>query len=306
MNKQQFTLVLPIKINDHHHHNELERLKRVLLPTLIKFSDSASVAEFLIICKPEETTIIEKTIKSVQSPFPIHILSEDTLVTPEISQNCKGWYLQQIIKLAVVEIIKTDHYLVLDSDCFLTKQFSYNDLFCDGKIVMNCDENSIFSHWWDESLCLLEYPASILENKPRMGVTPEILISSVVRDLINYLNEKSGDWQQLLASNPFTEFTLYWLYCLKNDLTDNYQTTSSSQLLGNGLWTIEGRPSWVRLIPKKWRYSNFLKSIARQLLEKQLYIAFKDNENYHFSLIQSGIEVVAVDDIAEAITPYID
>lgn len=302
---RQFSLVLPIKINDHHLHNELDRICKILLPSLIVFIDPQSITELIIICKSNEKSRIEKGIATVRSPFPIVVLLEDSLLDAQIIKEAEGWYLQQILKLAVARVVKTEIYMVLDTDCFLTKSLGYDELFSDGKLLMNCETNFLFGNWWENSLSLLGYSASILENKPRMGVTPEILVTSIVENLIQYLDEKSGDWQILLATNPFTEFTLYWLYCLRNNLTDHYQTDPLPGLLGNALWTIEGRPRWIRLLPKKWRYSKFTKDIARQLLEKHLYITFNDNQNYYFSLVQSGIEVTSVDCIATSLAPYL-
>ncbi len=47
---QQYTLVLPIKINNYS-HSDLQRFIHIQLRSLNKFLDAASIYEFLILCK---------------------------------------------------------------------------------------------------------------------------------------------------------------------------------------------------------------------------------------------------------------
>ncbi len=119
---QQYTLVLPIKIIAHKQDN-LKRFIQIQLRSLNKFLDPSSLREFVIICKENEENIIQQELVKNPSPFPIRLITENTLIKKEVIKKISGWYLQQLIKIGVSKIVKTELYLVLDADCFLTKKF---------------------------------------------------------------------------------------------------------------------------------------------------------------------------------------
>lgn len=119
---KQYTLVLPLKINAHNNDN-LQRFIQIQLRSLNKFLDISSLYEFLIICKENEENIIQQELAKHPSPLPIRLITENTLIKNDIIKKISGWYLQQLIKIGVSKIVKTELYLVLDADCFLTKKF---------------------------------------------------------------------------------------------------------------------------------------------------------------------------------------
>ena len=46
-----------------------------------------------------------------------------------------GWIIQQLVKFEIAKQIKTEHYFSFETDLFLTKPFSYKNMFIN---VKNC------------------------------------------------------------------------------------------------------------------------------------------------------------------------
>jgi len=64
----------------------------------------------------------------------------------------QGWYLQQLIKLAIAEHIKTDFYLTLDADVICVKPVYFSDLVKDGCAVYTAGNNSKYKNTFWYSL----------------------------------------------------------------------------------------------------------------------------------------------------------
>ncbi len=90
-------------------------------------------------------------------------------------------------------------------------------------------------YWWEASAELLHTKPFL--DEPGMGVTPAILKTSAVQDMLDYLSGFGTSWiEYLLASyKPFpvnlfikkkvwTEYSLYHLYLKKHDLVKKYHT----------------------------------------------------------------------------------
>jgi len=303
----RYSIVLPLKLSSHYHHNELTRFICILLPSLNKYLDIASVHEFIIICKPEEIKLVKNELGKQQSSLPINIISENLILKGKVISKTKGWYIQQLLKLGIARRIKTNYYLVLDSDCFLTKPFDYEKLFHHEKLIMNSNSWKVHKNWWLNSANIMGIPFDILKEKPVIGVTPEILITSSVCDLLDFLTYKNEhlDWDEYLCTQKFTEFTLYWLFLIKSGLTNRYQKSGEPILLGNGLW----RSTYTYNFSLMFHLSpnNLIKQSKReQFIEKHISKTFENNNSYYFSLIQSNIKHLSVECIANHINKHLD
>lgn len=311
---QQYTIVLPIKINAHNHDN-LKRFIQIQLRSLNKFLDIYSLHEFLIICKENEENIIRKELEKYPSPLPIRLVTEDTLIKKEVIGKISGWYLQQLIKIGVSKIVRTKLYLVLDADCFLTKKFWYENLFYQEKILINTESWMVHPEWWLASAEIInEVSLSKLANKPVISVTPQILITNVVWELVDYLNEKKKPlrWDEYLSNNLFTEFTLYWLFLHKKNRIDMYQISGGwPLLLGNAIWRSPwGKEKWWTLnwlmkniFSRNHRKSNKLK---KQIISQHIKTSFESNDYFYFSLIQSNIKDISLESLIKETDKYLN
>jgi hypothetical protein len=141
------------------------------------------------------------------------IITDDILIPPEF--NFTSHRKQMLLKLLIIKYIKTDLYLILDDDIISIKPFVYEDIFIDNKIKFNAefDINSQVEVWeYSRNLLKLDKRTNIYKLRNTLSVTPEILIKSVVSDMINYLLNKYENLFLEMTKVSWTEYTLYWLY----------------------------------------------------------------------------------------------
>jgi len=237
-----YSIVLPIK-NDPN-TNGYKLFCEVGLPSYKQFLGLDKLSVFYIISPKADILALKSAIGDTKIPF--FLLAEEQLLSPNIEAE-KGWYKQQIIKLKMAIVVKTPYYLVLDSDHYLNQPFEYGNLFHNDKIkysnepwqTENSNHFSTNSRWWLESCKILDFPPEKLHGESHlMGVTPQLLITEFVVDLIEDLYHrhnkkinKNSNWQHFLCQNKFTEFTLYWIYLMSRKIHDIHYT-----------W--EGYPLW--------------------------------------------------------------
>lgn len=241
----KYSIVLPIKILQDappiRPTNGFILFKFIGLPSYRKFLDLSDLEEFILISPKKELPILEDLLSKQEEKIPFRLVAEETLLSRNVSEE-RGWLKQQILKLAVCSIVKTDHYLLLDSDLFLTKPFSAVDIFRGEKVLYhsepwqteNSDRYSVNSEWWINSATILNQKE--LPTEKLMSVTPQVLITKVVKELVEYITKiiipdpKNIDidlWQKFLCERNFTEFTLYWIYLLKTNRTNLYEETKT-------------------------------------------------------------------------------
>lgn len=170
---------------------------------------------YFIIQKDEKDyfqSFLDKYIKDVKTL----IITDDMLISP--SYNFTSHRKQMLLKLLVVKYIQTKLYLILDDDIISVKSFGYEDLFINKKIKFNAEYDiSTQPEVWECSrdLLKLEKKTNIYRLRNTLSITPEILITSVVDDMMNYLLIKYGNYENLfleMTKVSWTEYTLYWLY----------------------------------------------------------------------------------------------
>ncbi len=261
--------------------------------------------EFIVICRAVEIEAIENELYQHQTSIPIRLIPEDSILQPQVIRKTKGWYIQQLLKLGVARCIYTESYLVLDSDCFLTKPFAYENLFNHNKFIMNANSWKVHTNWWIESAKILGVPMSRVRISPVMGVSPQILITPYVCQLLDELNRRKNNlaWDEYLCTQKFTEFTLYWLFLIKIGSTHRYQPKQNPALLGNGLW----RSTFLKTFPLMFHLlpSRLKKSKTNDFVEKHINDTFKTNDDYFFSLVQSNIKQISVECVAQCIKKYV-
>eukprot|EP00298_Acanthocystis_sp_HF-20_P025265 c37116_g1_i1.p1 GENE.c37116_g1_i1~~c37116_g1_i1.p1 ORF type:complete len:201 (+),score=51.31 c37116_g1_i1:521-1123(+) len=142
---------------------------------------------------------------------------------------------QQMIKLAVVDQIKTTFYLILDADVICFKPTSFHDLIINGKAIINIyDSSNIVTRdeWWKASMKILK---TDLDLPMFTGVTPTIFSTEIVSKLKNKIQQiNKEDWISYLLKNvyihPFTEYTLYGVFAISTKMFENFHIPSQSGL----------------------------------------------------------------------------
>lgn len=286
------TIVLPIKRNTYHwDRNEFLRFARVGLPSLERFLDPSF--SFLMIVPRGQMLDAQKTIQSTK--LRLSFIAEEDLIGEEYG-SVRGWTKQMLLKLVVADKVTDSHYLVLDADCILTKPFRPEDIFYGDRLI-GCKEKwhavdtpgyAVSTHWWRNSHQFLKPFMVDLESKNNMmSVTPEVLITREVRELMDKLKGRHAHWWNAFLASGATEFCTYWLHLMEEGKTHYYDLREEAP----SLWTMDLTRSWL------YNHSDIT-------LDETVRNGFEKNENDFFIVVQSHTNV-QIERLAEALAPYL-
>jgi hypothetical protein len=183
----------------------------------------------------------------------VSLVAEDELV-PELRSfpRLRGWYRQQLAKLAIADRVASPFYITFDADVLATRPVSPDDLAPGGRAPCHVLENDDHPDWYRGSARVLgQQPVreGILHN-----VTPAVLSRNGVRELARFLGDRcrAGQfapglqglrqriakvrfakhasfepWRLYLASGaPWTEYALYFTFLETSGRFDEYHTLS--------------------------------------------------------------------------------
>lgn len=223
-----FDAVLPLKISVQGRGSDLNRFSNGLLSSLVISGFYKKIATLYVICSQSDTPAISEVLAGFRNQINFELIDEIEILGGDFSTIAaprKGWYIQQLIKLAMAERVKADYYLTLDADILVTPSFL--DLIAEDGTpgIFHKEKRAIHAGWWDTSAALLEEP-SVKEDLV-MGVTPEFLNKTVATALLERLRYIAGlrkidDWKKFLMNHAtntdstWTEYTLYWTFALNN------------------------------------------------------------------------------------------
>ena len=295
---------------------DLERVK-LLIRSFTKYFDESTLSKFFIVTTAKDETVIKKAIGPIFAGQKLEIVNENE-VCPEFENDPdttntwpkpnKGWYRQQLIKLAIHERIDTPFYMTLDSDVLFVKPFSANSLIRGGKAALNVQTEADFRRLYRKEIAAHEVKVResryqraeyILKctRKPAYieqwyGETPVLLNREIVKALTEYIEATwMKPWRQALLDNlPWTEYPLYFLFAEEQGLLEKQYVHGTAD-------------SVLRLSQSLWQPAN-------------QYVVFRDLSNWKPDLIfgssDEGIAVVVqsylgypVADIAKRINPFL-
>jgi hypothetical protein len=198
------------------YHNNIRRFFEISWKTHDKNLKKEDIDCIYFIVPFDEKQYVENMIQTYIRDVKTKIITDDDLIPYKFQFNSHR--KQMLLKLLVYKYVKTNLYLVLDDDIISLKSFTYHDLFL-GKKLKYASESGINSqpYVWECSRDLLQLnnKTNIYKLKNTMSITPEILITSVVVDMMNYLVRIHGSVNKLyniMTRVSWTEYTLYWLY----------------------------------------------------------------------------------------------
>lgn len=300
----KLTIVVPMSRSAHgdevayHKINDISRFRLFLKESFDKFFDKNSVEEFIVIIPDHDLEYASGVLNLDGVKV---MVDSDLFIEKEDAYFPGGWFKQQALKLKVAEFVKTDKYLILDADMFVTKPTSYDDLVINGKPKISYTPYGIHKVWWDSSAKFLGYPVRQYSEKDLLpGFTPQILLKDVVLELINKLSDQAedGDWISHLASNAlagpnadfpqfnnpnWTEYCLYWTFLMNEyNIDDLYQ--DNYVLLGMGVWD-----------------HNQYKKLPDDYFDQ----VFDPNSDFYFSVIQSNIHGVSLEKLCTYLGKFV-
>ena len=129
----------------------------------------------------------------------------------------RGWIRQQMVKLGICEVIDSDYYIVIDSDCFFLKEFNPKNFIKDSKLPMYREPeeqlSEMFSTWNKISFKLLGKDEDTEDNACYVGFIMFWSRSTLrkLKDELERVNNQS--WMRLICNQlRFSEYTLYGNY----------------------------------------------------------------------------------------------
>ena len=203
MTTSKYSIVIPIKqytyfwssngLDDRKNtknHDNIRRFFEISWKTHDKNLKKEDIDCIYFIIPRNEKTYFESMLKKHIININTKLITEDEMIssTYDFTSHRK----QMLLKLLIYKYIKTELYLILDDDIISLKPFTYNDLFFQKKIRY-ASEPDITSqpYVWECSRDLLKLTnTNIYRLKNTMSITPEILIKSVVHNMMIYLLNK--------------------------------------------------------------------------------------------------------------------
>lgn len=284
------TIVLPIKVEKKVNEiNDLDRAVQFLIPSIEKFFCLDKLYEFIIISPECELNEVKSKIKSDKIKFTFY---NDHQVSPVLPEY--GWFKQQVIKLAIFDKVKTDHYMLFDADMFLTRKVNYEpDLFIDGKPLCNASQYKTHHSWWIETTKLFKMYRYYDPEAIGPDLTPMIMNCSIVRQALGKLTSiYEKDWTLVLydtagfvnADNDIApvwhEYGIYFVYLMTwHDIFDYYH--GYSYFVGNSVWNGESE-------------------VTNEFIDSMF-----GSENSFVSVIQSNIKNLNLEEIYEKLKKHL-
>ena len=237
--------VLPILAKD------FDRVDRLLLPSL---KSQAPWLTVLWIIVPGRAVAAARALFAQAGPFEIRVRSELSVVPERLVFGTwrKGWYVQQLIKMAMAEHVEGEFYLSLDCDLVCTRPTTLADFVVHGRGVLEILPGQERTEWYS-------WAERVLRMKPasrEMGVTPALYNTAAMRGLQAYLGARcswrvralaallavdarsTGAWRlSLLLQLPWIEMALYLTYLESTGLDITVHTARTAPALaGNNFW----------------------------------------------------------------------
>lgn len=232
---------------------DAERAQRLLLPSLL--ANLNDLQTCWIVVPDREVAICRRSF----STHKVEVVSEYEVV-PELrlidrlgplvmlgnlplhphrrpGRIFRGWYKQQLIKIAAGEsLITTPAYLTLDADVLCTRPTDADELLPDGRALIELRPEPEHPLWYRRSARALCLPMPSRE----MSVTPALLVCDVIRRLADWLGPR---WRRSLISRlPWTEYAVYLTFLEAEGITDVHHVPG--QLLSDGCWHRDAWRDW--------------------------------------------------------------
>ncbi|MFZ5897122.1 MAG: DUF6492 family protein [Myxococcota bacterium] len=223
--------VLPLREHD------VPRAELLLASLAARFE---GLSQLWIVASAAELPRIQQRLARFEQSLSLRFESENWLVPElELVPLLKGWYKQQLIKLAISEHIETAFYLTLDADVICCRDVNPAALTPAGRASCHLFLEDLHPDWYVGSAATLGVAA---RRGVLHAVTPAVLHRDSVRELAAFLTERAtnkrfsaglrGLSQRLLlaraslersqryaswrvwlaASPPWTEYALYYTF----------------------------------------------------------------------------------------------
>ena len=185
-----------------------------LLPSILFYFDLEILDEFLIIVKDHDINLFKKKILEYAKKekkyklLKINIKKESEIIDCKVKNT---YYLQMYLKLLASKIVKSKYYLTLDADIFLCGNLKLSDLIIDNKCFYQ--KYKKIDSWIVRSKKYLSFDKVTFS----INQTPFLFNNDLVIKLLSDI-----DVFDAIVNKKCSEYTIYYVYLLKNDIFDLY------------------------------------------------------------------------------------
>lgn len=232
--------VLPLKASGSYDVNDLKRA-HILFTSLQNFVAAGTISEIFVLVPAIEVELVQQEYACWRS-LNIKVMAEDDLL-PEFKKypKMRGWRKQQLLKIAIANLVENEFYLTLDADVICLKPLDESKLVIDGKALLQYEQRAQHPKWWKSSARILKMNPDVGPKDLGMTVTPALMSRTLSQKLMQELspNKAGENWVDALCSlhdpaNPknwwigrflklkWTEYSLYYLCAMKLGLLEQY------------------------------------------------------------------------------------
>ncbi len=292
----RLTLVMPVTLRENRRLGLLstwrktpdlggEHRLRFALASLVAKFDMRDLSECLLICPADEVAAISRLAKSVTSDPRVRIVPELD-ICPDILRavdpktgTIRGWYAQQMLKLAAAEHITTPFYLTCDSDIVCFRKCSAASLITAGRAACGTESYQVYTRIYTpefaaaesrikqrrmDAACELLGGERTTQYTGRFySETPVLFHTEAMQAMLAHLSERHHrSWAEVLATeDQWTEISLYFVYLeMAGRLESLYRTGEHNRVLHleGSVWQISKRyPS-----PRPYDRDHFARLLA--------------------------------------------
>jgi alpha-N-acetylglucosamine transferase len=151
--------VLPLKASGSYDVNDLKRA-HILFTSLQTFVAAGTISEIFVLVPAAEVELVKQEYACWQS-LNIKVMAEDDLL-PEFKKypKMRGWRKQQLLKIAIANLVENEFYLTLDADVICLKPLDESKLIIDGKALLQYEQRAQHPKWWKSSARILNMSKS--------------------------------------------------------------------------------------------------------------------------------------------------
>ncbi|MBP0493596.1 DUF6492 family protein [Pararoseomonas indoligenes] len=193
-------------------HNDIERA-RILLASLERFLREP-ITLFIVAPDSAMETVRAAHAGSGGGKVALQFMPDSAVLAESVAGDAtvRGTVRQMLVKMGFARHCPAPFYLTLDADVALIREWGVADAMPDGRAGVQRKAVREGDTWCSAAAELLGTPFDYPET---MDVTPALISAEGMRDLLEALEARHGDWQRALADRhagglKWTEYTLYW------------------------------------------------------------------------------------------------
>lgn len=189
-----------------------------------KFLNPDNISRIHIIINDEDVAetadMIDRLVLSAYGRFrqKVNIVDGAALYTKTVSAN--GWRRQQSMKILISQLIESRHYLILDAKNHFLRPASVANFIAEDSRMWSIRTkiNAPVDGFFWKSMRFLRLAPEIYCEKAMPTVTPYVVNTQIMREIIDYVEKKCGASFEEGFHAPgmdVTEFYLYFGYIIK-------------------------------------------------------------------------------------------